>query len=268
MVFTLSGEYYADCHETFRRSSNQTSLMLKEVQSIFGNGERVSILSVGSGTGLFEIPMLSMLMEEGIDIPKFVGVDVNESACNILKQKLGAEFESRVKYEVTNQSFQEFFTESHYDMILFNHTIEYFRDHHLKWIHKSINLLSDDGCLLIFSPNEGGINQIYGELMKDTSGYTPIFSDGLEGLLTSNSIDFYSKIVAAECDISLLRESNNNPEKIKLLSFLSQIDCRSISEAKRDTFLNYFMNLRINNSNAIPHPTTLFVLKKLNTNDG
>ena len=268
MVLTLSDEYYADCHEIFRRSTNQTGLMLKEVQDIFRNSERISILSVGSGMGLFEIPMLTLLMEEGIYIPKFVGTDVNEYACNIFKMKLQAEFGSSAKFEVTNQSFQEFSSKSHFDLILSNHIFEYFRDHHVKWIHKSLNLLSDDGSLLIFSPNKGGINQIYAELMKDAGGYTPIFSDGIEGLLTSNSIDFYSKIIVAECDISLLRESNNNPEKIKLLSFLSQIDCRHISEEKRDTFLNYFMNLRIKNKNTIPHPTTLFVLKKLNTNYG
>ena len=150
-MLALSDEYYAECHEIFRRSSNQTGLMLKEVQGIYRNSERISILSVGSGVGLFEIPMLTLLMEEGIYIPKFVGIDVNEHACNIFMMKLQAKFGSSVKFEVTNQPFQEFSSESRFDMILSNHTFEYFRDHHLKWIHKSLNLLSEGNHHLIIA---------------------------------------------------------------------------------------------------------------------
>ena len=256
----LSDHYYVECHELFRNLTSQTDLMLNRVKDYCQNRESISILSVGCGMGLFEIPMLALLMAVGKTIPNFAGIDVNEYACNVFKRKLDAEFNSRLRYEVINQPFQEFSSTTRFDLILYNHVFEYLGDHHMKWIYKSFNLLSEDGNILIFSPNRGGINKIYAEMMKEVSGFTPFFSDDIERILAGNSIEFASEVIIAECDISLLQAADDNPDKIKLLSFLTQIDCRKIPEQRKKKYLEYYLNLRNGNESTIPHPTTFFAL--------
>jgi len=257
---SLAGDYYAACNAVFRRSTNQSHLMLKEVREFCRDKESMSILSVGSGVGLFEIPMLKMLIEDRIDILKFVGIDINEYACNVFKEKLQAGFGRSLEFDVVHQSFQEFASEARLSLILYNHVLEYLGDHHLKWIHKSLDLLSDNGNILIFSPDRSGINKIYDETMKDLNGFDPFFSDDVETMLTGNFIEFSTKRILAECDISLLDESNDNPGKIKLLGFLTQIDCRRMSDERKNEYARYYKSLRGKNKNTIPHPATLFIL--------
>ncbi len=257
---SFAGDYYAECNEVFRRSTNQSHLMLKEVREYCRNKESMSILSVGSGVGLFEIPMLRTLMGDGIDIPKFVGIDIDEYACSVFKEKLQAGFGHSLEFDVIHQSFQKFASEARFGLILYNHVFEYLGGHHLKWIHKSLNLLSDNGNILIFSPDRGGINKIYDETMRDVNGFDPFFSDDIERMLTSHFIEFSTKRILAECDISLLHESNDNPDKIRLLSFLTQIDCRTISDERKNEYVHYYQSLRGTSKNTIPHPATLFIL--------
>lgn len=257
---TLTDVYYTECNKIFRNATNQSDLMLRAVQEYCQKKERSRILSIGSGTGLFEIPMLRLLIDEGVHIPEFVGIDINEHACNIVKKSLQAEFGAALKFKVVNRSFQEFTSETRFDMTLYNHVFEYLGDHHLKWIRKSLKLLSDYGNVLIFSPNRGGINKIYKETMKGLKGFEPFFADDIERILTDNLIEFSTEKIIAECDISLLQEPNDHPGKLMLLSFLAQVDCRTITNEKKNEYANYYKTLRYANTNTIPHPTTLFIL--------
>ena len=121
-------------------------------------------------------------------------------------------------------------------------------------------MLYENGTIFIFSPNRGGINKIYSEKFKDFEGYEPFFSEDLEKLLIINEINFSTKTITADCDISLLQESNDNKDKIKLLSFLTQIDCRNLTIKQNDEYVSYYISLRKENQDTIPHPTTLFIL--------
>lgn len=260
LISSLTGNYYAECNAMFRRSTNQTNLMLTEIQNSTTINRSLKILSIGSGTGLFEIPMLRLLIDKGTIISRFVGIDISEHACRVFRGRLKQEFGKTLKFEVINQSFQEYSSETSFDLILYNHMFEYLKNSYLKWINKSFNLLDENGRIFIFSPNRGGINKIYNEKYKDIEGYEPFFSEDLEKLLLINAINYSTKIITADCNISLLQESNDNQDKIKLLSFLTQIDCRKLNIKQNDEYVRYYLSLRKKNKNTIPHPTTLFIL--------
>lgn len=250
-MIPLSGEYYVECNEVFRRSTNQAERMLNEMSTYAEDRSGLRILSVGSGAGLFEMPMLRTL--EG-KVASFVGVDVNEHACRLLQTKLEGEFSASFDFEVVNQAFQDYHTEHRFDVVLFNHTFEYLDGDRLSWIQKSRELLAEAGNVLIFSPNRGGINKYYDEV------FSPCFSEDLEQLLTMVDIRHSRTTIQAECDLALLAGGDDDPDKIRLLSFLTQVDCRELPAAMRETFVKYFLSLRNGDSSMIPHPTTLFVL--------
>ncbi len=255
----LTEPYYSDCHEVFRRSTNQGPLMLKEVKELFRDRRRADILGVGSGIGLFEIPMLKMLQDDGVQINHFVGVDVSAHACARLEENLESKFGPGIWYEVVCSPFQEFTPSQNFDIVLFNHTFEYLGGHPATWLRKSESLLTPFGQVIVFSPNRGGINLIYGEAAQELGGWNPIFADDIAATLENIGTVFRKKTLVAECDVSLLTEDDSNPEKIQLISFLSQRDCRGIPADERAGYVEYYLSLR-DGGHTIPHPTTVFVV--------
>ena len=255
----LPEPYYTACNEVFRRSTNQTHFMLKEMGRFCRDRRRVSILSVGSGVGLFEIPMLKMLRDRDVHISEFVGVDVSAHACAVLEENLEAEFGSAISFDVACSPFQDFTTNKDFDIVLYNHTFEYLGGRPVTWLRKSQKLLTPGGNVIIFSPNRGGINRIYGEVMEDLGGSAPFFADDIGAALKSHHIRFRNKTIVSECDVFLLEESDPHPDKIRLLSFLTQRDCRTAPLEVRESYVEYYLSLR-QNGGTIPHPTTMFII--------
>ena len=250
-MIPLSGEYYVECNEVFRRSTNQAEHMLAEMSPIAQGRSDLRILSVGSGAGLFEMPMLQML--EG-EIKRFVGIDLNKHACQVLRTKLHEQFSASLDFEVVNRSFQEYRTDRRFEIVLFNHSFEYLDGDRLSWIQKSRELLAEAGIVLIFSPNRGGINKFYDEI------FAPCFSEDLGQLLTESGIHHSTTSIHAECDVTLLAGRDDDPELIRLLSFLTQADCRELSSTRRRQFADYYLSLSKAETPMIPHPATLFVV--------
>jgi SAM-dependent methyltransferase len=250
-MIPLNGEYYVECNEVFRRTTNQSEQMLDEMRRFAYGRSDLRILSVGSGVGLFEIPMLRML-EDGV--ASFDGVDVNEHACRILREKLDKEFGTSLDFKVEHRSFQEYKTDHRFEIVLFNHTFEYLSGDRLSWIQKSRDLLVGSGNVLIFSPNRGGINRFYDEV------FAPCFSEDLDQLLTHIGMKHSTAAIEGACDVALLKGSDDDPDKVRLLSFLTQADCRDLPPAKRHELAEYYLSLSGDETSIIPHPATLFVL--------
>jgi SAM-dependent methyltransferase len=250
-MIPLSGEYYVECNDVFRRTTNQSKQMLAEMRSFAQGRSELRILSVGSGVGLFEIPMLRMLEDR---VASFDGVDVNEHACRILQEKLDKEFGTGLDFKVEHRSFQKYRTDHRFEIVLFNHTFEYLSGDRLSWIQKSRDLLVGSGNVLIFSPNRGGINRFYEEV------FAPCFSEDLDQLLTHIGMEHSTTAIEGSCDVTLLTGNGEDPDKVRLLSFLTQADCRDLPPAKQRDLADYYLSLSGDETSIIPHPATLFVL--------
>ncbi|MFB3049393.1 MAG: hypothetical protein ACE1Z9_04495, partial [Acidimicrobiia bacterium] len=151
-------------------------------------------------------------------------------------------------------------TEARFDMVLFNHVFEYLAGDPLTWIGKSLGLLADGGNVLVFSPNRGGINQIYQDVFAELVGTPPFFADDIEVMLDGSGIAFSMESMMAACDISALQRIGEDPEKLMLLSFLTQRDCREVMPEVRERYIEYYLSLRQPGESSIPHPVTLFVM--------
>lgn len=253
----LRGEYYQACNDVFRQATNQGERMLEAIGQLVAGRQNLNLLSVGSGSGLLEVPLLKQLLHQGVALEAFVGIDVSRSACRALAIKLSAEFGSWFEWEVINQSYQEFQSDRRFDLVLFSHTFEYLEGDPLRWVHKSLRQLTEAGNLLIISPDSGGINKIYAEM---ADGFRPIFSEALREALELARLRFAVQPLQAECDISLLDQPDQSPKAIRLLSFLTQLDCRRLPPATRQQFIDYYQSLRPAGRKSISHPATLFVL--------
>ncbi|MDK1029934.1 MAG: methyltransferase domain-containing protein [Anaerolineae bacterium] len=256
----LAGDYYAESHKIFRQATDQQQLMLVEVIQRVQRAAKLSILSVGSGVGLFEVPLLEQLIERGVEITKFIGNDIDPYSCALLTQKLTNSFGGTLDYEVVADPFEDFVSSDRFDLILFTHVFEYLPKDHLKWLKKAQDFLTDDGHIFIFSPNKPGINKIYAETFQTLHGYSPLFTAELKKIIIKGGLPFKSKEIQAECDISLLKEKKISSQGLMLLSFLVQIDCRVIPTKTQNEYLEYFISLQLPGKASIPHPTTMFII--------
>ncbi|GMQ84761.1 MAG: hypothetical protein BMS9Abin07_0325 [Acidimicrobiia bacterium] len=258
MTTLLADPYYSQANAMFRRATNQTEVMLDRLAEHTRDRSPLTILSVGSGVGLFELPMLARLGKEGV--ARFVGVDPSAHANAVLGSKLAEPGHSALDFELVTSAFETYDTEARFDMVLFNHVFEYLAGDPLAWVGKSLRLLADGGDVLVFSPNRGGINQIYEQVFLELVGVAPFFADDIEGLLDGSGIAFSMESMTALCDVSALERTGEDPEKLMLLSFLSQRDCRDVPSQVRDQYIEYYLSLRHPGESSIPHPVTLFVM--------
>ncbi len=259
MTVLLADPYYSQSNAMFRRATNQTEVMLDRLADHARDRGRLTILSVGSGVGLFELPMLTRLGEDGITVARFVGVDPSAHATAVLGRKLADRYNA-LDFELVATPFETYDTEARFDMVLFNHVFEYLAGDPLTWIGKSLGLLADGGNVLVFSPNRGGINQIYQDVFAELVGTPPLFADDIEVMLDGSGIAFSMESMMAACDISALQRIGEDPEKLMLLSFLTQRDCRQVTPEVRERYIEFYLSLRRPGENSIPHPVTLFVM--------
>lgn len=260
MTTLLSDPYYSASHEVFRLATNQTELMLDGLVEHVGRRTKLRVCSVGSGAGLFELPMLARLRDEGIEVARFVGVDVSEHACGVLERKLESAGYEGLEFELVVAPFQDYETSHRFDVVLFNHVLEYFHGDALAAILQSQDLLEPDGAVVVFSPIRGGINGPYENVYTEFVGIAPIFAGDIRRSLDEAGISYTAELMTAACDVSPLDRDDEDEQRMMLLSFLTQRDCRTVSKSVRDRYADYFRTLRTPGSATIPHPAMLFVL--------
>ena len=204
--------------------------------------------------------MLARLQETGVVVDRFIGIDKSEHACAVLEAKLEAAADPGLDYEVVVVPFDSFETDERFDLVLFNHVIEYLGADAFGWIGRSRGMLRDDGSVMVFSPTRGGINQPYEETFVELTGTPPIFADDVAHLLDAGGVAYAKETMIASCDISALDRPDADPEKVMLLSFLTQRDCRGLPEVVRQRYVDHYRSLRPPGERGIAHPTTLFAI--------
>ena len=260
MVAVLSDPFYSEAHQVFRQATNQSELMLDHMGDLCRDLTSIRVLSVGAGAGLFELPMLTMLRDFGIGVAGFVGVDPSLHARVKMEKTLQRSFGDELDFELVTMPFELFESSERFDIVLFNHVFEYLGGDPLTWVRKALSLTADGGKVLIFSPLRGGINGVYEDVYVDARGVPPLFADDIERLLSTASIPFVKRVMTASCDVALLHRQGPDLEKLKLLSFLTQTDCRELEDATREGYADYYLSLREPGVESIAHPAALFII--------
>lgn len=253
--------YYIECHQVFRQATDQAERMLFDMRSLLSEFSAERILSVGCGTGLFEIPMLQSLKASGLGLRSFVGVDTSSEACSILRDRLQEAVGERIAWQVVESPFEEYEPAVDFDVVLFNHSLEYLGGRPAVWIEKAIALLRPGGICLIYSPDRGGINGPYEKFAASRMGVPPRFSADIEQALLSLGIDFERRRIAASCSLELLEQAPGTADAERLLSFLAQVDCRDLPSERVQDLASYYLGLREAGALRIPHPTTRFLIR-------
>jgi SAM-dependent methyltransferase len=234
--------------------------MLDAMLKIAGASREMKILSVGSGLGLFERPLVLELSALGL-ISQFTGVDINREANQLLRTFLEQNVQDRLHFEVRDESFENFSDQDQYDLILFNHVFEYLSAGQERWLNKALGMLKTGGQIGLYSPLHDEINFYYAKFQEELFKRSPYFSADIDGLLNSLAkIKFERQTIMGKCDLSLIARSELDPAATKLLSFLCQIDAREFDSAQLHEIRDYFLGVEADN--WIAHPTDLYLIQQ------
>ncbi len=219
----LTDKEYAECFDAFKKVSSERMAMgewlKKEFIPCLSGRPSAKVLSVGSGTGDFDLTLMRMLLEK---IPRisYIALDPNPEHNAIFSERYrncGLELES---FQIISQPFGQERLDGCFDLIHLTHCLYYIPDRKTA-ILRAYEMLSPGGALLIFHQTTLGINEIQRAYMKQAKG------DEKE-MFSSHDIDL------------LFRELGLRPSYDVLISDTDVTDCIEENETGRK-ILNFFL---------------------------
>jgi SAM-dependent methyltransferase len=212
----LTDEEYANFHLLRKSASSMDKYQLKkfdtiiENQAAIWNGRNITILSVGSGIGDFDIEIIQAIKDHGLKIKKYVCVEPIGKNIEPLKANLRKVLADD-KFEV-KESFFEIceFSES-FDFIHSVHVIHWMSDPVLA-LKKMDSLLEEDGLSVSVLQSEKGMPRIYEALKPSTKG--SLTAESLMAMTQSAGIEYNLDYVSAHLDVSSIIKQEELGKKI------------------------------------------------------
>jgi SAM-dependent methyltransferase len=262
----LSDQEYAECFDAFKKVSTEWSAIEEWLSHEFlpfvEGREGADVLSIGSGTGDFDLNLMKMLLGK-IPHIRYVAMDPN--------QNHNREFFSRYEksglkldfFEIMPQPFGHDNLEGSFDLIHMTHCLYYIPDRE-KAIIKAYDLLKPHGILLIFHQTALGINEIQRAYMKQVKGHEKeMFSayDILQ-IFKKLGLKFNFEILVSDIDVTDCMEENESGDRI--LSFFLESDLNGIEPYLKKEIINTLKETcRVHEGKyQLFHPTGIFWIRK------
>ena len=152
----LTGDRYAECVEIYEAASDQRALLQhglgQRIAAAFA-GRAVRMLSVGSGSGVFDAGLLECLAPK-LDTVCYTGIDPNPRQCELAVQRMARLSGHKVDVRIVNALFDSSRIRERYDIVCFVHCLYYF-DEPETAIDAALEALVPGGQLIIaHAPNE------------------------------------------------------------------------------------------------------------------
>jgi histamine N-methyltransferase len=168
----LSKEAYSKGFKCYKRNSTECEVMLGWIRDKLLEGipqrDSFRVLSVGSGTGDFDSRLLRILVSRLGHI-EYVAVEPSEVHCEQCKARLAADSLPDVQCEVHPVLFEEFGADGCFDLVHFTHSLYYIPDREAA-VMRALDLIADDGRVLVLHQTTTGINQIQRRFLKRVKG--------------------------------------------------------------------------------------------------
>lgn len=168
----LSDREYAECFNVYKQISNEWTAIREWVTETFipslGDRKSLDILSVGSGTGDFDLTLMRLLSPK-IPVISYVALDPNEEHNDLFRTSFERAQLDRVSLRIIPSVFREDVVAGTYDLIQMTHCLYYLEDRK-KAIQLALSRLIPGGSLLIFHQTPMGVNEIQRTFMRQVKG--------------------------------------------------------------------------------------------------
>jgi anti-anti-sigma factor len=262
----LSDREYAECFHVFKSVSTEWNVIIDWIEKDFlpslAVEKPVNILSIGSGTGDFDLIFMKALRTKARDV-SYVALDPNEEHNAIFLRKFEESSMDIRSFRIVPKPFRRGDVEGPFDIIHLTHCLYYIQDRK-EAIRETYELLKPGGSLLIFHQTPLGINEIQNEFMRRVKGSEKeMFSSrDILKLFDELGIRFKFDILVSDLDVTDCVE--NNKRGNLLLNFFLESNLESFDNSLREEIVSMIKETsRCENGRYyLFHPGGIFWVKK------
>jgi SAM-dependent methyltransferase len=262
---SLSDREYAECFDTFKKISTEWQSTRKWLSDDFLPkrvwSDPLNILSVGSGTGDFDLQVMKLILKRW-RIGSYIAVDPNPDHNQIFESRFRESNLPVANFEILSETFPVKQLDMTFDLVHMTHCLYYIPDR-LKAIQAALNILDEQGLILVFHQTPLGINEIQRRFLKRAKGNESEMysSKDIHRLLESLHATFNFDIIDGLLDVSDLVALHSHRGK-QLLNFFLECRVDLLPPEFKEEVVDFIKELAFseNNREVIFHPVGVFCI--------
>jgi SAM-dependent methyltransferase len=259
----LSDREYAECFDTFKQISSEWESTQNWLTNDFlpkcNWTDALNILSIGSGTGDFDLQLMKLILKRW-QIDSYVAVDPNTDHNRIFSTRFRKSGPPVSDFQILSRTFPVQDLGIKFDLIHMTHCLYYMPDR-IKAIQGALDILNNQGLILIFHQTPLGINEIQRRFLKRAKGNENEMysSKDIYRLLESLPVTFTFDIIDGILDVSDFAAPQSFRGR-QLLNFFLECRADMLPREFREQVVEFVKELAFpdNNRQVIFHPVGIF----------
>jgi len=235
----LTDKEYAECFNAFKRVSTEWTAMgqwlAKEFLPLMTDRDSAKILSIGSGTGDFDLTLMRLLQKEISDI-NYVALDPNPEHNSIFSERYKSSELKLSSFHIIPKPFGECNLQERFDLIHMTHCL-YYITNRKDAILQAYNLLNPGGILLIFHQTSMGINEIQRAYLKRVKGNEKEMFSAHDILRIFVELELKVNFDILISDIDVTDCIAENDDGRKVLNFFLESDLDGLDRSLKEEIL-------------------------------
>ncbi|NES70096.1 MAG: class I SAM-dependent methyltransferase, partial [Okeania sp. SIO2D1] len=227
---------YMEGLTAYRSQQNEQEMMLEAafqaIEKHQPSQESYTILSIGCGSGVFEKPFLTKLLELNKSI-HFVGVEPNEVGCvktGEWCQELSTFQPEKFRFKIHPVELEKFESSQSFDIILLIHSFYYFSEIESSF-QKVYELVGEEGMTIIAIAVKTKLNEPYHYISQRLYQRPRFFSEDLYQFFSEQNIPFSQEIIEFSVNITKCFQKDSQLGKY-LLDFIVDVNTTYFSPSQ------------------------------------
>ena len=268
----LSDLQYAECFNAFKQISNEWTAIEEWMNEKFipalGDRSSLDILSVGSGTGDFDVALMRLLCAK-VPAISYVALDPNREHNRRFQERFEKSGLDTVSLEILPSVFRDDCVAGTFDVILMSHCL-YYVEERKQAIRIALSQLNPGGSLLIFHQTPMGINEIQRTFMGQVKGDLKehFSSRDIMEMFNELGVGFSFDVIISDLDVTDC--ITGNQQGCLLLNFFLESKLDDIDEFMRKKIVGTMKEISREREGRhyMFHPGGIFWVKNSNSHFG
>lgn len=237
-------EIYNTSYQVFLESwHNKRQIAIDLMQeNLKPQGSIVNVLSVGAGSGIFDVEVITALQQR---LPenstlKYVAVEPNYMDCQRYEKTTSTLELANVEMVIHADKIEDFQSTEKFDIIHYTHCLYHMPGSEKDIVQRGMEMLKDNGFLVITLCTKEAT------ILKTIFKYAELTGEGFTEMLEMqqmqamiDELGFFYKLVTypEDLDVKLCFDKNSDAGKL-MMDFMCQADSSSLSDEQRKEILN------------------------------
>ena len=253
---------FLETHVAYEAHSDQHRRFIdwfeNRIGSVAPTDRPYRVLSVGCGSGLLDVPVARHLASRGAQID-YVGINPNKAECAAFERHLAASGPTSAQLELVRVPFEEFTTETRFDLVHFVQSLYYFDDPGGA-LELARRLVAPEGRLILLHAPLESLNQLSTRFYDGFLGRPTLFAEDVAQTLLTWKASCIRERIEARLDVTPLVEGDKDLS-LALSDFIVQVESSLLPPELQSLIRAYLDAITVKEPHAapyIPHPVDAF----------